>query len=141
MKDELSGRILLEFFGLRSKMYSEKSVGGSDMKKCKGISSSVVKHCIEFSDYIQCLNEEQTLVRQQSRLRSRLHNTETVQQTKIALSPFDDKRVLRPNRTQTWAWGHYKTSPLCIGFDDDDGFVGEPGRIECYQRIRCSNIK
>ena len=141
MRDELSGRILLEFVGLRSKMYSVRSVGGSDMKKCKGISSSVVNHCIEFSDYIQCLNEEKTLVRQQSRFRSRLHNIETVQQTKLALSPFDDKRVLRPNRTQTWAWGHYKTSPMCIGFDDDDGFVGEPGRIECFQIIKCSNIK
>ena len=45
-------------------------------------------------------------------IRSRLHNVETVKQFKIALSPYDDKRFLLSQSTDTLAWGHYKIQEI-----------------------------
>ena len=41
MKDELGGRVMKEFVGLRPKMYSYK-VEDSELKKCKGIKRCVL---------------------------------------------------------------------------------------------------
>ena len=43
MKDECNGEIMLEFVGLRSKMYSVKVQNQKPIKKAKGVKSSVVK--------------------------------------------------------------------------------------------------
>ena len=41
MKDELGGEIMTEFVPLRPKMYAYKT-GGSESKKCKGITKYIV---------------------------------------------------------------------------------------------------
>jgi len=42
---------------------------------------------------------------------SRLHRVYTIQQCKLALSPFDDKRYLVPHsKVETLPWGHYRCS-------------------------------
>ena len=46
MKDELGGKIMKEFIGLRLKMYSYKIGDKDEPKKCKGI-----KKTISFEDY------------------------------------------------------------------------------------------
>ena len=59
-KDEVSGRQITHFVGLRPKLYSFKveysyrsEVGLT--KKCKCINKNVVKREITFEDYVQCL--------------------------------------------------------------------------------------
>ena len=42
MKDESCGKIIIEFLGLRPKLYSYK-VGEDELKKCKGTKKNVVK--------------------------------------------------------------------------------------------------
>ena len=37
MKDEVRGRIIEEFIGLRAKLYSYRMFEGKEEKKCKGI--------------------------------------------------------------------------------------------------------
>ncbi|XP_031788876.1 uncharacterized protein LOC116417894 isoform X2 [Nasonia vitripennis] len=107
MKDECNGKILTEFVGLRSKMYSTRVNNQDSMKKIKGIKASVVKKTIEFNDYLDCLKNSCIQSREQYAIRSKLHNVETIKQRKIALSPYDDKRFLQENSTDTLAWGHY----------------------------------
>ena len=51
---------------------------------------------------------------------SHLHKVETVKQNKIALSPFDDKRYLQENTTDTLAWRNYKICLNNINIVDDD---------------------
>lgn len=42
MKDEIGGRVIEEFVGLRVKLYSYKFFEGKESKKCKGIKKLVV---------------------------------------------------------------------------------------------------
>ena len=44
MKDEAGGKIIEEFVGLRSKLYSYKMYEGKEEKKCKGIKKNVIKN-------------------------------------------------------------------------------------------------
>ena len=50
-KDELGGKIMVEFVGLRPKLYSFLMLEGKEEKKCKGIKKQVVKNKITFDDY------------------------------------------------------------------------------------------
>jgi hypothetical protein len=108
MKDENNGAIMTEFVGLRAKMYALRVDGKKDTKKVKGVKSNVVAKMITFDDYTQCLREEIEMTRQQSCIRSKLHEVYTMIETKIALSPYDDKRYIVPESTETLPWGHYK---------------------------------
>ena len=54
-KDEACGKKIVEFVGLRAKLYSYKMLDGSEDKKCKGVTKSVTKNNIQFDDYRECL--------------------------------------------------------------------------------------
>ncbi|XP_077282587.1 uncharacterized protein LOC143908702 [Temnothorax americanus] len=108
MKDENNGAIMTEFVGLRAKMYALRVDGKKDTKKIKGVKSNVVTRTIKFDDYMRCLRDEIEMTRQQVCIRSKLHEVYTVSETKIALSPYDDKRYIIPGSTETLPWGHYK---------------------------------
>ena len=108
MKDENNGAIMTEFVGLRAKMYALRVDGRKDTKKIKGAKSSVVARTITFDDYAQCLRQEIEMKRRQSCIRSALHEVYTVSEAKIALSPYDNKRYVMPESTDTLPWGHYK---------------------------------
>ena len=118
-KDEMNGRIILAFTGLRSKMYSIRAENHKVIKRIKGVSFSTVQTTITFDDYVHCLRENEILTREQHNIRSRLHVLHTERETKVALSPHDDKRYLLPHSTDTLPWGHYKI---------EEGEDGEPVR-------------
>ncbi|XP_043268116.1 uncharacterized protein [Venturia canescens] len=106
IKDENNEAIMTEFVGLRSKMYATRVVGKNDVKKAKGVNGNVVARTITFDDYTKCLNEEIEMKCTQSSIRSTLHNVHTIKETKIALSPYDDKRYIIPGAMNTLPWGH-----------------------------------
>ncbi|XP_036148161.1 uncharacterized protein LOC118647413 [Monomorium pharaonis] len=108
MKDENNGAIMIEFVGLRAKMYAMRVNGKKDTKKAKGVKSSVVARTITFDDYTHCLREEIEMTRRQSCIRSKLHEVYTISEKKIALSPYDDKRYLVPDSIETLPWGHWR---------------------------------
>ncbi|XP_032687228.1 uncharacterized protein LOC116851678 isoform X1 [Odontomachus brunneus] len=108
MKDENNGAIMMEFVGLRAKMYALRVNSKRDAKKAKGVKSNVVARTITFNDYTQCLKEEIEITRQQSCIRSKLHEVYPVSETKIALSPYDDKQYIIPESIDTLPWGHYR---------------------------------
>ncbi|XP_077278762.1 uncharacterized protein LOC143906500 [Temnothorax americanus] len=108
MKDENNGVIMTEFVGLRAKMYALRVDGKKDCKKAKGVKSNVIARTITFDDYTRCLNDEIEMIRPQSCIRSKMHEVYTICETKIALSPYDDKRYIVPDSTDTLPWGHYR---------------------------------
>jgi len=48
---------VIEFIGLRPKMYALHIKGKKDMKKAKSVKSNIVTRAITFEDYTRCLNE------------------------------------------------------------------------------------
>ncbi|XP_029659117.1 uncharacterized protein LOC115233046 [Formica exsecta] len=108
MKDENNGAIMTEFVGLRAKMYTLRVDGREDAKRAKGVKRNIVARTITFDDYTRCLRDEIEMIRQQSCIRSKLHEVYTIRETKIALSPYDDKRYVVPETTDTLPWGYYR---------------------------------
>ena len=94
MKDELGGKIMKEFLGLRPKMYSYKIGEQDECKKCKGIKKCVVKKTISFEDYKRCLFEGRVIHRSQLLFKSSEHKIKTLELNKLALSREDDKRIV-----------------------------------------------
>ena len=57
MKDELGGKIMKEFIGLRPRCYSYLTDDGSVDNKTKGTNKCVIKKEIMFNSYVECLKE------------------------------------------------------------------------------------
>ena len=55
VKDEPVGKQSVEFVGFKAKLYSYKTLDGSEDKKCKGVTKKVTKRSIQFDDYRECL--------------------------------------------------------------------------------------
>ena len=108
MKDEAAGKIIKEFVGLRSKLYSFVMDDGGEIKKCKGIKKQVVESSIRHEHYKTCLTTGKELLRKQNILRSYEHEVYTEEVNKVALSALDDKRYILSDGMDTLAWGHYK---------------------------------
>ena len=106
-KDEVKGKIITEFVGLRAKNYAYMC-GGEEHKKCKGIKKCVIKNSISFKDYKDCLFEYVELRRKMNIFRSHLHNVFSEEINKVALSASDDKRVIQKDGVHTLAHGHYR---------------------------------
>ena len=105
MKDELGGKIMKEFIGLRPKCYSYLTDDGKIDKKAKGAKKSVTKSLIMFDNYSECLKEKKKILRSQQRFKSDTHNVYTEQINKIALSNNDDKRLIAFDGITTYPYG------------------------------------
>ena len=108
-KDEAAGKQITEFVGLRTKLYSYRMDEGEEEKKCKGVKKAVIKKTISFNDYKDCLFNKSPALRNMNVIRSYMHDIFTETVNKVALSPFDDKRIIQDDGIHTYAHGHYKT--------------------------------
>ena len=108
MKDEAGGKIIKEFVGLHSKLYSFVMDDGEETKKCKGVKKQVVESSISHENYKTCLLTGKEQLRKQTILRSYNHEVYTEEVNKVALSAQDDKRYILSDGIHTLAWGHYK---------------------------------
>ena len=107
-KDEAAGKIIIEFVGLRAKLYSFIMEDGKENKRCKGVKKQVVESSITHEDYKTCLRTGKELLRKQNILRSYEHDIFSEEVNKIALSALDDKRYILDDGIHTLAWGHHK---------------------------------
>ena len=107
-KDEVEGKIIDEFVGLRAKLYSFIMFEGEESKKCKGVKKSVVKKSITHEDYKNCLFTGKEQLRKMNVIRSYKHEVYTEEVNKIALCSDDDKRYILEGQTDTLALWHYR---------------------------------
>lgn len=108
MKDENGGRIMIEFVGLRSKMYAylvDQKHYKELIKKSKGSTKASIKS-ITFDDYKKCLFQNVILEKTQRLIKSKNHSVFTIKQKKVVLSSYDDKRMLHLPLTDTKPWGY-----------------------------------
>jgi hypothetical protein len=106
-KDELNGKPISEFVGLRPKMYSVK-VGEHEKKVAKGVKKSVIRRQLKHSDYRRILFEGGKDMSVMRGIRSYNHQLYSVEINKVGLCAYDTKRYILPNGIDTLAHGHYK---------------------------------
>ena len=109
MKMEYPNDTIVEFIGLRSKMYSLKLKSEKEDKKAKGIVKSVINKNLHHEMYKETLDKSQQIRSSMNVIRSMKHQIYTLTINKISLSPYDDKRYLRKNGIRSYSHGHYKT--------------------------------
>ena len=102
-KDEVAGKQISHFIGLRPKLYSFKIEEGKNIKKCKGIKKSVVSKGITFEHYFDCLFTGDKQMRSMKIIQSKNHDIYSKEVNKIALSCDDDKRLVQSNKVDTKA--------------------------------------
>ena len=105
-KDEAAGIPIIEFVGLRSKMYSyikENQKGG---KTAKGIKKNVIKNNITHNDYKETLFNNEQIYHKIKTIRSENHQLGSYELNKVSLSCFDDKRYIHEDGIKSYAYGH-----------------------------------
>ena len=88
-KDETKGIPIIEFVGLRPKLYSYKT---QTYESCKGVNTSM-RDC-SFELYKDILLNQSNYYCTQSVTRSKNHSVEIVEQKKLALSALDTKMYI-----------------------------------------------
>ena len=102
-KDEVAGKQITHFVGLRPKLYSYKIEEDKEVRKCKGIKKNVIKKRLDFDDYVECLFSGQKQMRSMKIIGSENHDIYSKEVNKIALSNEDDKREVMFNKIETFA--------------------------------------
>ena len=104
-KDQTAGKPILEFVGLKSKMYSYK-IEEEEHKKAKGVKKNVVKKEIKHQDYLDVLFNKKIMHHQMNTIRSESHQINSYHLNKVSLSPYDDKRYLLDDGIKSYAYGN-----------------------------------
>ena len=111
-KDETDGNPIIEFVGLRSKMYSILLENNQEKKTGKGIKKCILKKQINHENYKKCLfSNEKSNQRQYvsfNNLKTIDHNIYQYRFTKIGLSSSNDKQYLLEDGIHSYSYGHYK---------------------------------
>ena len=86
MKDEFGGVVVIEYAGLKSKMYSLKNIDGKECNTSKGVNIAT-----EFDKLKDVLFNEKITRCKMRRIQSKKQKLGTYEIDKISLSCFDDK--------------------------------------------------
>ena len=101
MKDELKNEYITEAIFLAPKVYYFETTKEQTLK-AKGVTKSSQKHQLNRDDYYNALFNNESKYVEQFRLRSIKHDINIVNEKKLALSPFDDKRIVDGVKTKPY---------------------------------------
>ena len=101
MKDEMKGKIIAEFVGLRSKMYSLVTVDDEEKVRAKGVNKGL-KH----SEFVDVLFGKKVVRHTMKRIQAKKHKISTYNVCKVSLPCFDDKRYVLGDGINSLAYGH-----------------------------------
>ena len=107
-KDEVAGLPIVEFVGLRSKMYSLMKNNEQGSRTAKGIKKNVIKQQLQHDNYKDVLFNKKQLRHEMRLIKSEKHRIGSYLVNKTSLSCFDDKRYIHENGVTSNAYGHSK---------------------------------
>lgn len=113
MKDECPNDPIVEFVGLRPKMYAYRTAQEVTMK-AKGVPGTVLSAHHDFDSYKACLQADSSYIVQRHKvhgIHSKLHELRTDVITKQTLSPLDSKRWMM-DTINTLPFGHWRTQEM-----------------------------
>ena len=105
-KDEAAGVPIIEFVGLRSKMYSYVKENGKGGMTAKGVKRYVIRNKLTHENFKDVINTKGRMRHSMNTIRSKKHNIGTYEMKKITLSCFDDKRYLLEDGVTSYAYGN-----------------------------------
>ena len=105
-KDEAAGTLIVEFVGLRSKMYSYMKDNEEGSRTAKGIKKNVIKQHLLHDNYKETLFNKKQMRHTMRLIKSEKHQIGSYVVDKISLSCFDDKRYIHENGVTSYAYGH-----------------------------------
>jgi len=108
MKDEFNGKIVEEFVGLRSKVYSIKLLDKKEKKVDKGVNKCVIENKLKHQDYYDCLVNQTIRHDVMHNLRSNHHRIYACATNKISLSSVDNKRFQLDDGISSYAYNHWR---------------------------------
>ena len=106
LKDELGSVLMTEVCGLRAKQWAYVTAEKDEHKTCKGINKSTIAKELTLDMYKQAVSEHRVHTSVMTSIRSSEHELSTRTVTKVALSPFDDKRYILQDGINTLPYGH-----------------------------------
>ena len=93
MKDETEGIPIIEFVGLRAKMYSIMTpVVKMNKMRAKGVITHIKKHQITHEDFVRSLFEKKQYMHCGTKILQDKHQIYTADVNKVTLNPFNDKK-------------------------------------------------
>ena len=101
MKYELEGKIIDEFVGLKSKIYSIKNIDGKESNTVKGVNIAT-----GLSEVKDTLFNKKVMKHKMRRIQAKKHKVGTYEIDKISLSCYDDKRLVLNDGIHTLAYFH-----------------------------------
>ena len=107
-KDEALGIPIIEFVGLRSKMYSYMKDNHKEERTAKGIKKNTIKKDITHENYKNVLLNNKQMHHTMETIRSNNHQLGSYKLNKVSLSCFDDKRYILEDGINSYAYGHNK---------------------------------
>ena len=105
-KDEVNGKIIREFIGLKPKMYAFNVMADKEQKKAKGVPTHIVKKRFNFDLYKKTLKENHLERVNFNSIRSYEHKIYSINSNKVGLSKFENKRYY-VNNNFSYPYGHY----------------------------------
>lgn len=137
-KDEVNGKPIREFGGLHAKMYSILQEDGVDKKVAKCVPEVSIRQDLQHVMYKKCLDDQHKKYVTSCIIHSKQYNLCTIQQCKVSLASYDNKRYILVNGQDTLAYGHYKIAELESGLKRNysEGDVMEP-----LSKTVCVNVK
>ena len=106
-KDEMNGKIITHFIGLKPKAYCYKVYGDDkEHKKSKGVVKHKVSNQLSYKTYEETLNRNCKEEVSFNTIRSKNHQIYSINQTKYALSNYDNKRYWYSD-FESLPFGHY----------------------------------
>ena len=101
-KDELGGKIMIEFFDLRPKTYSDLTDNDNNVKKAKGTQKYVITRILKFNDYKDFLFKNEIILKSQQWFKCEAHNMHTEEINNIG---NDDKILQTFDRITSYPYG------------------------------------
>ena len=106
-KDEVDGKIITNFIGLKPKSYAFKIYKqDKEEKKSKGIVKHKVKRELNYKKYLETLEDNRCDTVSFNSIRSKNHQIYSINQVKMALSSYDNKRYYL-DKVNSLPYGHY----------------------------------
>ena len=104
---------VVEFVGLRSKMYCYVKDNGKNEKTAKDVRKYVIKKNITQESYKHCSLNGKRMLHSMNTIRLDHHQLGSYELNKISLSCFDDKRFILDDGIHSYAYERYEigTSP------------------------------